>query len=65
MNWLERLGEPLAKTRDEAEAYITAELERAVPTGWIVGRVSEPRPGWIISRCEPTAHRRAFSDSAS
>jgi hypothetical protein len=52
MNWLERLGEPLAKTREEAEAYITAELERAVPSGWTVGRDSRTRPGWIISRQE-------------
>jgi hypothetical protein len=52
MNWLERLGEPLAKTREEAEAYLTAELERAVPRGWTVGRDSGARPGWIIRRQE-------------
>jgi hypothetical protein len=52
MNWLERLGEPLAKTREEAEAYITAELERAVPRGWTVSRGCGTRPGWIIARQE-------------
>jgi hypothetical protein len=50
MNWLQRLGEPLAQTREVAEAYITTELERAVPQGWTVRRGSEPRLGWIISR---------------
>ncbi len=43
MSWLERLGEPLAKTRQEAEAYISAELERAVPRGWTVGRLPSIR----------------------
>src|SRR5262249_30847824 len=52
MNWLERVGEPLAQTRGEAEAYITAELERAVPRGWAVERLPAPRPGWIIRRQE-------------
>jgi hypothetical protein len=52
MNWLERLGEPLAATREEAEAYITAELARAVPGGWAVERLPAPRPAWIIRRQE-------------
>src|SRR5262249_36264997 len=52
MNWLERVGEPLAETREEAEAYITAELERAVPRGWAVRRVPGPRLGWTIRRQE-------------
>ena len=52
MNWLERLGKPLAETREEAEAYISAELKRAVPRGWTIRRVSEPRLGWIISKQE-------------
>jgi hypothetical protein len=52
MNWLERLGEPLARTREEAEAYITAELERALPQGWTIRHVPGPRPAWILSRQE-------------
>jgi hypothetical protein len=52
MSWLERLGEPLARTREEAEAYITVELKRAVPEGWTVSRASGTRPGWIIRRQE-------------
>jgi hypothetical protein len=58
MNWLEPPGTPLAKTREEAEAYITAELERAIPSGWTVasgwnvGRVPEPPLEWRIKRQE-------------
>jgi hypothetical protein len=52
MNWLERLGEPLARTREEAEAYITAELTRAAPTGWAVRRVPDRWLTWIIRRQE-------------
>jgi hypothetical protein len=52
MNWLQRLGQPLAATREEAEAYITAELERAVPRGWTVRRLPERRLGWTINRHE-------------
>ena len=52
MNWLERLGEPLARTREEAEAYMTAELERALPQGWTIRLAPGPRLAWIISRQE-------------
>src|SRR5262249_10874532 len=47
-----RLGEPLAETREEAEAYIAAELERAVPQGWTIWRVPNPGLAWIMSRQE-------------
>jgi hypothetical protein len=50
MDWLEKLGKPLAPTREEAEAYLSAELERAVPKGWTVHRVPGLRPTWIIKR---------------
>jgi hypothetical protein len=48
MHWLERLGEPIASTRQAAEAFITAELERCVPKGWKITRVETRRLAWTI-----------------
>jgi hypothetical protein len=52
MNWLQRLEEPLGKTREEAEAYLTTELERSVPRGWTVGRGDGTTQRWVITRQE-------------
>src|SRR5262245_39907627 len=35
-SWIERMGEPLAPTGDEAARYIRTELERAMPVGWML-----------------------------
>ena len=60
MSWLEHIGQPLRPTREEAEAFITAELTRTVPPGWRVERCADPGypPGavrylaWRIIRTE-------------
>jgi hypothetical protein len=50
MSWLTRIGEPLCRTREEAEAYVTSELQRAVPEGWVVTKLSGPGLSWSIAR---------------
>ena len=50
MSWIEHLGEPLCRTREEAEQYITTELKQAVPKGWKVKRIMGPRHAWTIAR---------------
>lgn len=49
-SWLLRIGEPLAASPEEAGAYVSAELEKAVPPGWRVKRVSGPSLAWTISK---------------
>ena len=50
LSWIKRLGEPLCRTREEAEQHLTTELKQAVPQGWTVKRIERPRPAWRIVR---------------
>jgi hypothetical protein len=49
MSWMMHLGEPLAPTPEEAAHYIQAELEAAVPAGWVAGPVVGGTLEWTIS----------------
>ncbi len=53
MTWIERIGEPLCPTRNEAEMYMTIELQRSAPPGWVVRRVQAPWLAWSISKEQP------------
>ena len=48
MSWFERLGEPLAPTREEALSYIQTELEAAVPKGWVLRGPENGTLAWTI-----------------
>ena len=48
MTWLERLGEPLAPTREEAVRYLETELKQALPTGWALHGVDCDPLAWTI-----------------
>jgi hypothetical protein len=50
MAWLQHLGEPLCRTHEEAERFITAELSTAVPPGWTVERLPGKDLSWKIAR---------------
>jgi len=57
--WTENIGKPLCPTREEAEQYITEELTKAAPEGWVVQRYKDPmfpaaapRMSWAVSSNE-------------
>lgn len=52
MSWLDRFGEPLGSTRDEAAHYVQAELEQAVPKGWAVRCVEGNPLAWTIVKTD-------------
>ena len=52
MSWLDRLGEPLASTREEAARYLQAQLEQAVPKGWAVRSVDDDPIAWVIVKID-------------
>jgi len=52
MSWLDRLGEPLAPTREEAARYLRTELERAVPEGWMLRSVEGDGLAWSIVKTD-------------
>jgi hypothetical protein len=51
MSWIETIGKPLSRTREEAVEYITIELARAAPAGWKVEPFPDPGfpPGSVPS----------------
>lgn len=50
MSWLDGIGHPLSPTREAAEEYITSEIFRAVPPGWVVERFPDPFPPPSVPR---------------
>ena len=59
MSWLERFGEPLASTREEASRYVQSELEQAVPKGWEVRRAGGDALAWVIVKTDVQSGERA------
>ncbi len=56
MDWLTKLREPFFRTREEAEAYVTRELDLALPEGWRIRRSPDEHLTWTIAkeRLQPT-----------
>jgi len=52
MSWLKRSGEPLAPTREEAARLIQAELEAAVPKGWVLRDIERDALAWSIVKID-------------
>ncbi|HEY6194731.1 MAG TPA: hypothetical protein VI504_06770 [Candidatus Eisenbacteria bacterium] len=60
MSWIESIGLPLCPTREEADTYISSELARAAPAGWVVERFpdsgfppgSVPTLSWRVARTQ-------------
>jgi len=52
MDWLSRLDEAFFRTPREADAYITSELQRALPAGWRISRSSADLLAWAIEKTD-------------
>ena len=52
MSWLERSGEPLASTREEAARYIRSEIDQAIPRGWMLRAVDGDTLAWSIVKSD-------------
>lgn len=49
-DWLTKLHEPFFRTQEDAEAYFTRELPRALPEGWGIIRPSGERLTWLVKK---------------
>ena len=61
-SWLEHYGKPLAASAEEAAAFLTKELEAAVPDGWSVRRVEGRDLAWTIGKTGVSAGAPPMTD---
>jgi len=52
MSWLERLGEPLAPTPEEAAHFMQTELKAALPKGWELHCVQGDPLAWTLDKTD-------------